>query len=143
MPTRTSQKKSYMPVLNLPPLSAEEYEGLRASIALHGVLVPILLTGDGRIIDGNNRKEIAEGLGYDCPEIVQPGLTGDEIRALARSLNLARRQLNREQRRELVADQLRETPAWSNRRVAKALGVTHPTVASVRVEMESTGKLTS
>lgn len=140
MPTRTT-KKTYLPVLNLPPLSAEEYEGLRASIALHGVLVPILLTEDDRIIDGNNRKEIADGLGYECPEVIHAGLTEDEIRALARSLNLARRHLTREQRRQLVADQLREVPGWSNRRVAKLLGVDHHTVASVRVEIEGTGEI--
>ena len=77
-----AKKKPFSPVLALPPLSAEEHEGLRASIALHGVLVPILLSEDGRIIDGNNRKAIAESLGYDCPEIVKDGLDEDEIRAL-------------------------------------------------------------
>lgn len=133
--------KRYSPVLELPPLSAEERDGLRASIALHGVLVPVMLAEDGRIIDGSNRKALADELGLDCPEVVQPGLDEEEIRALARSLNLARRQLSREQRRQLVADQLRETPGWSNRRVAKALGVDHHTVASVRLELEPTGEI--
>lgn len=55
MTTRTRSRR-YQPVLDLPPLSTDEEAGLRASIALHGVLVPILLTEDGRIIDGNNRK---------------------------------------------------------------------------------------
>jgi len=136
MPPKTKIKqKKYAPVLELPPLSTEESDGLKASIAVHGVLVPILLTEDGRVIDGNNRKQIADDLGYECPEIVQKGLSEEEIRALARSLNLARRQLNRVQRRQLVADQLRETTAWSNRRVAKLLGVDNHTVASVRLEL--------
>lgn len=133
--------KPYAPVLQLPPLSPEEMDGLKASIAVHGVLIPILLTEDGRIIDGNTRKQIADDLGYDCPESVQKGLAEDEIRALARSLNLARRQLNRVQRRQLVADQLRETTAWSNRRVAKLLGVDNHTVASVRLELFSGGEI--
>lgn len=60
---------------------------------------------------------------------------------MARSLNVARRQLSREQRRQLVADQLRETPGWSNRRMAKSLGVDHHTVASVRLELEPTGEI--
>src|SRR5436305_15199376 len=94
-----ARPKTYAPVLELPPLSAEERDGLRASIALHGVLVPIMLTEDGRIIDGNNRKQIADELGVDCPEVVQTGLAEEEVRALARSLNLARRQMNREARR--------------------------------------------
>ena len=136
-----TRPKSYRPVLDLPPLSAEEHAGLRASIAQHGVLVPILLAEDGRVIDGSNRKSIADELGIDCPEVVQSGLDEEEVRALARSLNLARRQLSREQRRQLVADQLRETPGWSNRRVAKALGVDDHTVASVRVELQATAEI--
>lgn len=60
---------------------------------------------------------------------------------MARSLNVARRQLSREQRRQLVADQLRETPGWSNHRMAKSLGVDHHTVASVRLELEPTGEI--
>lgn len=140
MKTRT-RRNSYQPVLHLPPLTSEEEAGLRASIALHGVLVPILLAEDGRIIDGNNRKRIADELGYDCPEAVHAGLAEEEIRALARSLNIARRQLDRRQRQQLVADQLRETPVWSNRRIAKALGVDHHTVAFVRQEMQGTGEI--
>jgi DNA modification methylase len=137
---KTLARNKYQPVLELPPLSTEERDGLRASITLHGVLVPVMLTEDGRVIDGNNRKQIADELGIDCPEVVRSALDEEEIRALARSLNIARRQLNREQRRQLVADQLRETPGWSNRRVAKSLGVDHHTVASVRLDLERTGE---
>lgn len=139
--TKKTRQKKYAPVLQLPPLAPDELDGLKASIAVHGVLVPILLTEDGRVIDGSNRRAIADALGYECPESVQKGLTEDEIRALARSLNLARRHLSREQRRQLVADQLRETPAWSNRRVAKNLGVDHHTVASVRLELSAGGEI--
>ena len=67
----------YKSVLRLPPLSEEELQGLRDSIAIHGVLVPILVDGAGpmrRIIDGNYRKQIADEFGYTCPEIVQEGL---------------------------------------------------------------------
>jgi hypothetical protein len=53
----------------------------------------------------------------------------------------ARRQLSQEQKRQLVADQLRETPERSNRWVGKQLGVHHATVASVRAEMEGTGQI--
>jgi ParB-like chromosome segregation protein Spo0J len=85
---------SYEPVLELPPLPPEQYEALRDHIAVHGVLVPILVDGDGPVrgvIDGNHRKRIADELGYDCPEIVKEGLTDQEKRTLARALNLARR----------------------------------------------------
>ena len=144
MPKTKIAKVKYEPVLKLPPLSYEEFTALRDNIAVNGVLVPILVDGDGpkrKIIDGNYRKQIANELGYDCPEIVQPGLEDDEKRALARALNLARRHLNTEEKRALIADQLRETPDKSLRWVAKMLGVHHTTVGSVRGEMQSTGEI--
>lgn len=145
MPTTTNGKLKkttkviYEPVLELPPLAYENFVGLRDSIAVHGVLVPILVDSAGprrKIIDGNYRKAIADELGYDCPEIVQEGLTEEEKRTLARALNLARRQLNTEQKRQLIADQLAETPGKTNRWIGKQLGVHHATVASVRGELE-------
>jgi hypothetical protein len=134
----------YEPVLKLPALPYEQFMALRDNIAVHGVLVPILVDSDGprrSIIDGSYRKAIADELGYECPEIVQEGLSEDEKRTLARALNLARRQLTQEQKRQLVADQLRETPDRSNRLIGKQLGVHHATVASVRGEMEGTGQI--
>jgi hypothetical protein len=80
------------PVLELPPMTAEEEAGLRASISRYSVRVAVLMTEDGRVIDGNNRKRIAREFGIECPEQIQTGLSEEDIRALARSLNLARRQ---------------------------------------------------
>ena len=145
MPKAKTQKKpKYEPVLKLPPLSHDEFTALRDNIAVNGVLVPILVDSDGpcrKIIDGNYRKQIANDLGYECPEISQPGLNEEEKRTLARALNLARRQLNTDQKRALIADQLRETADKSLRWVAKMLGVHHTTVGSVRGEMQSTGEI--
>jgi len=141
---KTKKKPKYAAVLELPPLSYEEFTSLRDNIAVNGVLVPIVVDSDGprrKIIDGNYRKQIADELGYDCPEIVQEGLDEDEKRTLARALNLARRQLNQEQKRELIADQLIETTERSNRWIGKSLGVHHATVAAVRADLESTGQI--
>jgi DNA modification methylase len=139
--TRKSLKTKYDSVLKLPPLPYEAFIALRDNIAVNGVLVPIIVDEERQIIDGNYRKTIANELGYDCPEIVQKGLSVEEKRCLARALNLARRQLTQEQKRQLVADQLQETPERSNRWVGKQLGVHHATVASVRSEMESVGQI--
>ena len=139
-----SPKPHYEPVLKLPPLPYDQFLALKDNIAVNGVLVPILVDGTGprrRVIDGNYRKAIADELWYDCPEIVQKSLSEDEMRTLARALNLARRQLTTEQKRQLISDQLLETPGRSNRWVGKQLGVSHPTVASVRADMEATGKV--
>jgi len=105
--------------------------------------MPILIDEYKQIIDGDHRKRIADEFDYDCPEVVHEGLTEDEKRTLARALNLARRQLNREQKRKIIADQLVETPKRSSRWVAKMLGVSHPTVSSVRRELESSGNSTA
>ena len=142
--SRTRKTPRYEPVLELPPLPPEQHEALHGNIALHGVLVPILVDGEGPvrlIIDGNLRHSIAAELGYDCPEVVKDGLSDQEKRTLARALNLARRQLDQAGKRMIIADQLRETPGRSNRWVGKALGVHHATVASVRSDLEGTGQI--
>jgi hypothetical protein len=145
MPTKAAEARvRYVPVLNLPKLPYDQFMALRDNIGINGVLVPILTDGGRpvcRIIDGGYRKAIADELGYECPEVVQAGLTEEEMRTLGRALNLARRQLSAEQKRQVIADQLRETPDRSNRWIGKQLGVSHPTVASVRAEMEATGKV--
>jgi len=141
--SRRRSKPRYKPIIDLPPLTPEEYEGLKASIAVNGVLNPILVDSDGpvrRIIDGNNRKGVADDLGYECPETLHEG-DEEELRALARALNLARRHLTQAQKRQLIADQLAETPERSNRWVGKMLGVHHATAASVRAELEATGHI--
>jgi ParB-like chromosome segregation protein Spo0J len=80
-----AKKPRYKAVIELPPLPYDEFLALEYSIAANGVLVTILVDGDGpvrHIIDGNNRKFIANELGYDCPEMVKEGLTEEEKAAL-------------------------------------------------------------
>ena len=124
----------------LPDLSAEDFAALRADIAARGVLVPVEYDEDGNILDGHHRVRACEELGLtDWPRFIRKGLSEADKRVHARQLNLARRHLSRDQKRDLIAAQLRETPAKSNRQVAERLGVSHPTVANVRREMEATG----
>ncbi|RLC87698.1 MAG: hypothetical protein DRJ03_05330 [Chloroflexi bacterium] len=111
----------------LPPLSQEEYEALKADIAERGVLVPVEYDEDGNILDGYHRVRACQELGIkDWPRIVRVGLTEEEKIEHALSLNLNRRQLTREQKQE-IAKQLRER-GWSQRRIARVLGVTQPTI---------------
>ncbi len=135
---KVARRAVYKPLVELPPLSVEDCEGLQASIAVSGVVVPIVVWPKGRItfiIDGSYRKKIADQLGYECPELVRSDLTEEEARIMARALNLARRQLDREQKRKLIVDQLRETPDRSARWIAKMLGVSNRTVSSIRDEL--------
>ena len=105
--------------------------------------MPIMVDSDGPkrgVIDGNYRQQLADEFGYACPEIVLPNLEDEEKRTLARALNLARRQLNIEQKRQLIADQLWETPERSSNWIAKMLGVDDKTVTSVRRELQATSE---
>jgi ParB-like chromosome segregation protein Spo0J len=131
----------------LPDLELEEYQALKADIAARGVLVPVELDEAGVILDGHHRirawEELrAEGVEVpDYPCVIRTGLSAIEKRAHARTLNLARRHLNQDQKRDLIREQIQETPEKSNRQIAALLGVSHPTVAVVRWELEAAGKV--
>jgi ParB-like chromosome segregation protein Spo0J len=126
----------------LPALPPEQFEALKADIAERGVVVPVLVDEFGAIIDGHNRARACRELGInDYPVQVQSGLSEEEKRALSRKLNALRRHLNRDQVRALIADQLRETPSWSNNRIAGGLGVDDKTVAAVRAGLEATSEV--
>jgi len=100
----------------LPPLSEEEYAALKEDIAKRGVLVPVEYDEDGNILDGHHRVKICEELGIkNWPSIVRIGMSEEEKTEHVLALNLDRRHLTREQRRELVA-KLREQ-GWSLRRI--------------------------
>ena len=126
----------------LPPLSSEDFTALKTDIAARGVLVPVEYDESGNILDGHHRVKACEELGLsDWPRFIRKGLTEAEKRVHARQLNLARRHLNQTQKRDLIADQLKETPEKSNRQVAEGLGVDHKTVAAVRAEGEGRGEI--
>jgi len=126
----------------LPELPPEQFEALKADIAKRGVVVPVLMDEFGAILDGHNRARACRELGInDYPIEVRRGLSEPEKRALARNLNALRRHLTREQVRSLIADQLRDTPEWSNQRVAGGLDVDDKTVASVRAGLVATSEI--
>lgn len=126
----------------MPALAESDFEALKADIAERGVLIPVEYDDEGNILDGHHRVRACEELGIsDWPRFVRKGLTEDEKRLHARQLNIARRHLSREQKRELIAGQLKDTPERSNRQVAASLGVDHKTVQAVRSEAEGIGEI--
>jgi N6-adenosine-specific RNA methylase IME4 len=126
----------------MPPLSADEYEELKADILARGVLVPVEYDEHNNILDGHHRVQICNELGItEWPRVVRIGLSEAGKLTHARQLNLARRHLDREQKRELIAQQLRETPQTSDRQIAESLGVSPTTVGTVRSELEEGGEL--
>lgn len=125
----------------LPRLADDEYASLEASIREHGIQVPILVDENKSIIDGHHRAEIAERLGIECPRRLAIDLSDEQKRTLALSLNIARRHLNRDQRRRLIASSVLADPHLSNRQHAERTGADHKTVGAVRTQMESTGEI--
>jgi hypothetical protein len=125
----------------MPPLSATEFELLKADIAERGVLVPIDVDEQGRVINGRHRLRACRELGIEPPVFVRVGL--DEIgkRALARTINTLGRKLSRAQMREVIAGQVIDTPQWSDNRIAGQLNVSGATVRRVRRELERTSQV--
>jgi hypothetical protein len=150
----------------LPPLSAEERKELKADIAKRGIMTPIIFCRvlgnamiqrnhsafpcareeDVVVIDGANRVEIASELGLRDEQVpmMRRGdytTTRQEFDVLVDDLNLHRRHLTPEQRREYVAKVLKDKPQRSNRQVAAQTGTDHKTVGAVRVKLEATGEI--
>ena len=84
----------------LPPLGQDDYSRLKESIREQGIQESIKILPDGAIIDGFHRKKIAQELGIeDIPYEIRQ-LDKDEALELGISLNLARRNLSFEQKRD-------------------------------------------
>ncbi len=134
--------KATGPYQLLDPLPAEDLAALEADILERGVLVAIEFDEDGNVLDGHHRLAICRKHGIeDYPKIVREGWTEEQKRTHSRRMNLARRQLSRDQKRKLIEDELRETPTSSNRKIAKLLGVDPKTVASARTRLAAGGEI--
>lgn len=124
----------------MPRLSAEEFAELEASILESGVQVPISVSADGLIIDGHHRDEIARKHSLHCPRVVVEGDEG-KLRSLAFSLNLHRRHLSREQKRQVIAESLKADPQLTNREHGRRTGVADTTVARTRRDLEESAAI--
>lgn len=123
------QLKEWDKIVNLlPELSTSEKEALESSIKSHGVLQPVTILPDGRILDGYHRWRIA---GNDTPyKIVE--LDEEVAFATALQLNLSRRNLSPEQRAEVIKSLRKQ--GYSQQRIAEMLGVTQVRVSQVESE---------
>lgn len=124
----------------LPALTPDDFEALKRDIKDRGVMVAVEYDQDGKIIDGHHRVRACEELGIkDWPKITRT--YEDELarRTQARRLNIARRHLDTAAKRTLIEAELKDRPQVSNRTIAADLGVSHPTVAATRKELEDRG----
>lgn len=62
-------------------------------------------------------------------------------RAYARELNCARRQMDTEKKKKIAADQLREDPRMSNRRIGRMVGLDDKTVGALREKLISLAEI--
>ena len=90
------------------PLERATLAALRASIALRGVIVPVVHDQHGRTIDGHHRERLAAELGVPVPVETVEIRDDEHALELAVELNAVRRQLTIEQRREIVVQLTRE-----------------------------------
>ena len=137
--------ESPTPYQVLPPMAPEQFEALKQDIAERGVVTPIDMDDQGRVLDGHHRLLACAELGITSyPVFVRVDLKTDaEKRSFARQVNTLRRHLTRAQLRELIAGQLRDTTEWSDRRIARWLGVSDKTVRVQRRKLEAAAEIRS
>jgi hypothetical protein len=113
----------------MPPLSSEEHAHLKDGIRENGISLPIVEDQQGHIIDGHHRllawRELMnEGVDLGPIPRLSSKLKGvHEKRNEAFRLNMIRRHLSQEQKREVVKAKLKESPEWGDNRVGQLLGV--------------------
>jgi ParB-like nuclease family protein len=149
------------PAAELFPRIASEIAALAADIKKNGLKQPIVLwraddKAQPQLLDGRNRLdaiEMAMGelcirrwagmvliedsthLRFDAREI-----EGDPY-AYVVSVNIHRRHLNAEQKRELITKLIKATPEKSDRQIAETVKADHKTVGAVRAEEEARGEI--
>lgn len=116
----------------MPPLTTDELAALEADVVTRGIVVPVVVDQRGRLLDGHHRRQIAARHGIACPVEVHHVADDEDARQTALALNLARRHMTREQRRELIARECAARPQDSDREIARRLGCSATTVGAVR-----------
>ena len=122
----------------LPPLTPEEYEWLKASIADHGVEKPVVVDQDENIVDGFERQRACDELGIFCPREVRHFETEEQKYELRVRLNCRRRQLNQKQKSAVIETYLRCDPQIADNYLSDLIGVSQNTVAKVREKLVAT-----
>ena len=125
-----------------PDLPPEEFEKLKQDIAERGVQVAIEITEKGEILDGHQRLRACQELKIrSYPRKIIGGLDERGKRHHAIKANCLRRQLTRQQRRDLIAAELGRNSRQSNRLLAELIGVDKNTIQSVREQLIEGGEI--
>lgn len=133
------------------PLTPEEYTSLKDGISQDGIISSIVVDASGDVVDGHTRLEawaelLAEGkrAPATAPVIRRKDLSDPKsIKAVARKLNLQRRQLSAKDRRIVVKSQIVDTPEKSDNAISVMLGVDRSVVKRVREDAVSEGLISA
>ena len=155
----TKQSKSWRDVIMVHPaadlfpmMNADELKALGEDIKKNGLTVPLIFWSDAEgkqyLLDGRNRLDAMEQSGralvrggkLDLEAQLQYPLQGDPFK-IALTLDLHRRHLDAEQKRDLIAKVLKAQPSKSNRAIAKQTKADDKTVAAVRGKLEVTAEI--
>jgi ParB/Sulfiredoxin domain len=99
-------------------------------------------TGTQYLVDGRNRLEANQRLGYDWHKVLRKELhRDDDPYTFVISANIRRRHLTADQKRDLVAKVLKAQPEKSDRQIATQAKVDHKTVGTQRKKLEATGEI--
>jgi protein gp37 len=135
-----------------PMMPDDELQALAEDIKKNGlrnrivVILPDTRDGLAQIVDGRNRLRACQLAGVE-PLFTALGFPRDAqgvtrgVTEYIVSCNLFRRHLTNEQRREVIAELLRENPQQSDRQIASQTKADHKTVGKVRGEMEGRGEI--
>lgn len=123
----------------LPPLTPEEYERLKTSLATRGYVGDFIICDQsGGIVDGFHRERACGELGVFCPRELRHFKTEEEKYELALRLNCRRRQLTGKQKQALIETYLRCDARTNDKQLADIIGVSQNTVAKVRQTLVAT-----
>ena len=116
----------------MPKMGEDEYSNLVDSIQRQGLLLPLTLH-EGKILDGRHRYRAAKEVKhkFSARDFVQlpPNIDPEKF---VLSTNSARRNLTREQKKDLVLTLIKRHPDESDREIGRLASVDNKTVASIR-----------
>jgi hypothetical protein len=168
---KSHNKKSWRDVLKVHPaaklfpmMSADELRELGEDIKKNGLKTDIIFwsptidSESAYLLDGRNRLDAMEAAGllrlrkehdnWGCileqiksHATLVEGSTGTDPYSFVISLNICRRHLTAEQKREIIAKLLKATPEKSDRQIATITKADHKTVGSIRSELEGRGEI--
>jgi hypothetical protein len=112
--------------LRMPPLTEDEFNALVEDIDVRGVDYPVLVDEDGAILDGIHRWRACTKLDLPVPILVKAGLTETEKLTRALSWNLRRRQVTKDQMKEIAKGLKADGHSYA--RIEEVTGWPHSTV---------------